>query len=246
MVEQEPNTSETQAGQPETVPSPEQGVAVESGQVKESVESQSLTREQILELVKSAIGEAEPEIISKATRHAQSLTDKATERLNARIEELKRAGVEVSNEQRYNLEKIISEEVLKEESASPKAEAKQQGAEDLSAKTGNPIVDMTRARQAKLIEKYGVAIEEGDQEFNLVPWNAPDPFTFLEEYEAQLKAKLDRIKSVPEVENSETDESDLMLSDSRQSRVPEDTSGMSSLDLISRGYKDLYKQRTRR
>jgi hypothetical protein len=100
----------------------------------------------------------------------------------------------------------------------------------------------------KLIEKYGVAIEQSDPQFKLINWDRPptEGFDFLREYEEQLKDKVAQKQTEDGDSESDEDESAMVLSDSRNGRVPSGTGNLSSLDLISRGYKDSAKRNKNR
>jgi len=162
--------------------------------------AEPLTEQKVLEIAQKAADEASERTIRKF----QSLTDKAEQRVKKEVEQvvtdLKAAGIEVSQQQKAELENKTRQRV--------QSDSNQVGQVAQPAPQGEPVdptVERVQSRAHKLEEKYGVTIAQNDPEVKLVTWDNPDPFQFLDQYEVALKAKVDRTKANSSASNKPSD-----------------------------------------
>lgn len=126
------------------------------------------------------------EVATNAFRGFQSITQKLENRVAAKFTELETLGFSLTPEQ-----KNIIRETAKQELANEPENATSQVAPN---QTQTPPVDpITVAEAQKLIQKYGVQLENGDPELKNVVDDINQPYEFLKTFEQALTAKKARL-----------------------------------------------------
>jgi hypothetical protein len=216
-----------------------------------STESPGFSEEKILEVVNKALETTKEEIARSAVSQFQSLTDKAEQRMKedfkSQVARLERTGVQLSAEQRESLLADIKQSVMQEEKAKLIGETSNQQQQS-QPETSGWIEQRTKKRMVELHKKYGTSITQGDPEVSQVFWESDDPYQFMDEYEAALQAKADRVKGNKQEESQSDDEegANIRLPHAGTSASKNQSyDGLSALDLLSKGFEARRKNRNK-
>ena len=200
---QQPGQAEG-TSQPQTPPAgnEQQPQGVESSG-QGAPQSQSLTEQQVLDIVNKAVQSSAEKTADITLRKFQSMTDKAEQRVKTEVANIKKtlevAGLAPTAEQLKEIEGVTRARVKGDLEANPEPEQPQ-------GEPVDPVVAEVRARTQKLNEQYKQEIAGADPESILVKWSTPNPFEFLATYEAALKAKAERLKSANPQSKTEGDQ----------------------------------------
>jgi hypothetical protein len=143
-----------------------------------------LTRKEVAEMIDS--------LASKQFRALQSMQashDAETQKeIKSQLETLRKAGVEVTPQQAEIIQNSIKERMTQDDNVEPQ-NAPQATPQQAQAETQqNPVVSAAM----KIMDKYGVKLEQGDPELAMVNNQTQDPGEFLASVVDAVLAKRDR------------------------------------------------------
>ena len=203
---QEAGQPSTPADQEPVPPASQSGEGQEPGQ-QEGTEPTYITTQELDERLGKGLDERLSSFEDTVARQIQSLSDKAESRITKQVkdqlgqldtqyQELKAAGIPVTDEMLQNAKAKVVHESLSAQGVLAAAAAAEGGDGKEAVPSGDPINEFINARTQQLYQEYGLVIEQSDEESKAI--DQSDPWKFLNTLEVQLQAKKERVGDVPE------------------------------------------------